>query len=111
MGKEAKGFEFRKFATPRIIGGIVIAVIVLWALSIILGPSEGLSPQHQTAGHDSAAATAPKDDHGAGQATTVAAKDAPSGSHAVAKAPATENSLAAQTQAPTASQVQSPVVL
>ena len=37
MGKNAKGFEFRKFATPRIIGGIAIAIIILWALSIIFG--------------------------------------------------------------------------
>ena len=27
MGNEAKGFEFRKFATPRIIGSIAIAII------------------------------------------------------------------------------------
>lgn len=36
----AKRFEFRKFATPRIIGSIAIALIVLWALSIIFDSSE-----------------------------------------------------------------------
>jgi hypothetical protein len=40
MGKTAKGFEFKKFATPRIVGGIAIVIIVLWALSIIFGPSQ-----------------------------------------------------------------------
>ena len=40
MGKNAKGFEFKKFATPRIVGGIAIVIIVLWALSIIIGPSQ-----------------------------------------------------------------------
>lgn len=36
-GEDAKGFEFRKFATPRIIGGIAIVVVVLWAMTIIFG--------------------------------------------------------------------------
>ncbi len=40
MGKDAKGVEFKKFATPRIVGGIAIVIIVLWALSIIFGPSQ-----------------------------------------------------------------------
>ena len=44
MGDNAKGFEFQKFATPRIIGGIAIAVIILWALSIIFTASRG--PSH-----------------------------------------------------------------
>lgn len=39
-GDSTKGFEFRKFATPRIIGGVVIIIIVLWALSIIFSSSE-----------------------------------------------------------------------
>lgn len=40
MGNEAKGFEFRQFATPRIIGSIAIAIIVLWALILIFGSSD-----------------------------------------------------------------------
>jgi len=43
--ESAKGFEFRKFATPRIIGGIAIVLIVLWALSIIFDSSKGPSSQ------------------------------------------------------------------
>lgn len=42
-GESAKGFEFKKFATPRIIGSIAIAVIVLWALSIIFSSPQGPS--------------------------------------------------------------------
>ncbi len=44
MEKNAKGFEFSKFATPRIIGGIAIAIIILWALSNIFG-----TPQNKPA--------------------------------------------------------------
>ncbi|HSO20821.1 MAG TPA: DUF2333 family protein [Desulfosarcina sp.] len=45
-GDNAKGFEFRKFATPRIVGGIAILVVVLWAMTIIFGSSkEPASPQ------------------------------------------------------------------
>ena len=40
-GESTKGTGFRKFATPRIIGGIGIAVVVLWALTLIFGSSEG----------------------------------------------------------------------
>ena len=106
MGKEAKGFGFKKFATPRIIGGIVIVVIVLWALAIIFGPSESLSPQHhRTAGHDSAAATAHKDAADTGHAP--AAKTAPAQSHAVATASKTEDSHAAATHTPPSSQAHS----
>ena len=43
-GDNAKGFEFKKFATPRIIGGIAIVVIVLWALTIIFGSPGGPPP-------------------------------------------------------------------
>ena len=43
--ESAKGFEFRKFATPRIIGGIAIVLIVLWALSIIFDSPKGPSSQ------------------------------------------------------------------
>jgi hypothetical protein len=43
MGNNAKGFEFSKFATPRIIGGIAIAIIILWALSVIFGSPNGSS--------------------------------------------------------------------
>ncbi len=39
-GEGTKGTGFKKFATPRIIGGIGIAVVVLWALTLIFGPSE-----------------------------------------------------------------------
>ena len=39
-GDSAKGFNFKAFATPRIIGGIVIIIIVLWALSILFGTSD-----------------------------------------------------------------------
>lgn len=62
-GDSAKGFEFKKFATPRIIGGIVIALIVLWALSVIFdssgGPSStmptGVKPQMAADGHSNTA--------------------------------------------------------
>ena len=39
-GEGTKGTGFRKFATPRIIGGVGIAVVVLWALTLIFGSSE-----------------------------------------------------------------------
>ncbi len=65
MEKNAKGFEFRKFATPRIIGGIAIAIIILWALSIIFGSPQG-PPSKNTAArqHDSAAARSPSGSDG-----------------------------------------------
>jgi hypothetical protein len=70
MEKNAKGFEFKKFATPRIIGGIAIAVIVLWALSIIFTSSEGPSSKSGAARqHDSATETAHSG--GAGQNKTT----------------------------------------
>ena len=81
MGKDANGFEFRRFATPRIIGGIAIAVIVLWALSIIFTSPEGPSSRgitakgHSTATADTAAQAAPAV-HGAGAAGS---HDAPVG--------------------------------
>ena len=59
MGQEAKGSDFKKFATPRIIGGIAIVIIVLWALAIIFGTSEGPSSSNRTAGHKSAAVSTP----------------------------------------------------
>ena len=63
MGDNTKGFEFKKFATPRIIGGIVIVVIILWALSAIFTYPEGQSSRSRSARqHDSAATT----DHAAG---------------------------------------------
>ncbi|MFO7714645.1 DUF2333 family protein [Desulfosarcina sp.] len=43
MGSNAKGFEFSKFATPRIIGGIAITIIILWALSVIFSSPNGRS--------------------------------------------------------------------
>ncbi len=36
-----KGSEFKKFLTLRMIGGVVIIVVVLWALGVILGFVEG----------------------------------------------------------------------
>ncbi|BBO74452.1 hypothetical protein DSCW_18690 [Desulfosarcina widdelii] len=53
MGNEAKGFEFRKFATPRIIGGIVIAIVVLWALILIFGSSDVPSSRQTDSEHAS----------------------------------------------------------
>jgi hypothetical protein len=38
--EKAKRLGFRKFATPRVIGGIAIAIVVLWALSAIFGTSD-----------------------------------------------------------------------
>jgi len=102
MGKEAKGFEFKKFATPRIIGGIAIVVIVLWALSIIIGPSEGLSPRHQTAGHDSPAATAHQATDSSGHAART--EEEATGSHGARAVPEAESSHAAATQAAPAAQ-------
>ena len=58
MGDKAKGFEFQKFATPRIIGGIAIAVIILWALSIIATSPRGPShTEHDTKQESPAVAT------------------------------------------------------
>ena len=63
MEKNAKGFEFSKFATPRIIGGIAIVIIILWALSIIFatpqGPTSEDTPVRQL---DSVAANSPTSD-------------------------------------------------
>ncbi len=67
-----KGSEYKKFATPRIIGGVAIAVIILWALSIFFGPSDKqASKDTADKSQDSAVTTvAPhKDDH------TTKAKD------------------------------------
>lgn len=64
MGNNSKGFEFKKFATPRIIGGIAIVVIVLWALSIIFSASKDpASKQHAQYGESPASTvhTASKD--------------------------------------------------
>ncbi len=48
-----KGADFKKFATPRIIGGIAIAIIVLWALSLIFGSTDDTpSKNEQRASHD-----------------------------------------------------------
>ncbi len=58
MGNNAKGFEFKKFATPRIVGGIAIVAIVLWALSIIFGPSQKPSSKNMAeTPHDSVTAS------------------------------------------------------
>lgn len=93
-GDMIKGFEFKKFATPRIIGGIVIVVIVLWALVALFGtpyetPHQATAPTDdspvaphtvttggngtastQAGGHDTPAATADQ-----GHGTTAAAHD------------------------------------
>ena len=73
MGNNAKGFEFKKFATPRIVGGIAIAVIVLWALSIIFGSSKGPSSKNMAEKpHDSVMATdASQSAHQAGSTETA----------------------------------------
>lgn len=55
MGNEAKGFEFKQFATLRIIGSIVIAIIVLWALILIFGSSDVPSSKQLNGGHASPA--------------------------------------------------------
>jgi len=55
MGNEAKGFEFKQFATPRIIGSIAIAIIVLWALILIFGSSDVPYSKQATGGHTSPA--------------------------------------------------------
>ena len=66
----AKGFDFKAFATPRIIGGIVIIIIVLWALTILFGTSDKpeTSPgaTHQSTASHEASATA---DHEATETT------------------------------------------
>ncbi|MBR9987901.1 MAG: DUF2333 family protein [Desulfosarcina sp.] len=79
MEKNAKGFEFRKFATPRIIGGIAIMIIVLWALSIIFGTPQGPSSDETAVRQlDSPAATAAAD-HGSPTATGVVGQRATAG--------------------------------
>jgi hypothetical protein len=55
MGNETKGFEFKQFATPRIIGSIAIAIIVLWALILIFGSSDVPSSKLTSSGHTSSA--------------------------------------------------------
>jgi hypothetical protein len=77
MGNEIKGLEFKKFATPRIIGGIAIVIIVLWALSVIFGSSEGSSSKQHAARHDSAAKTAHTGGHQAGDVHDAASHDEP----------------------------------
>jgi hypothetical protein len=70
MGKNAKGFEFRKFATPRIIGGIAIVIIILWALSIIFGtPQDPTSEDTALRQLDSPVATAPAGSDGRSKTT------------------------------------------
>jgi hypothetical protein len=58
MGNNAKGFEFKKFATPRIIGGIAIVVIILWALSTIFISSEGPTIKSRAVRQQDSTATA-----------------------------------------------------
>ena len=81
-GDSAKGFNFKKFATPRIIGGILIIVIVLWALAIIFGTSEqpasSTTAEHQPATTEVAATssdhqpdTVEPDNHAPAPSTTA----------------------------------------
>ncbi|BBO88213.1 DUF2333 family protein [Desulfosarcina ovata] len=52
-GDRAKGFEFKKFATPRIIAGVAIAIIVLWALVVIFSsPVPTAPPDSAGTSHD-----------------------------------------------------------
>jgi hypothetical protein len=62
-GDSTKGFEFKKFATPRIIGGIVIIIIVLWALSIIFSSSEKQASRTVSEGQDATPVAATPADH------------------------------------------------
>ncbi|MEE4219475.1 MAG: DUF2333 family protein [Xanthomonadales bacterium] len=65
MEKNAKGFEFSNFATPRIIGGIAIAIIILWALSLIFDrPQDPTSEGSAVRQLDSAVANSPASDDG-----------------------------------------------
>jgi len=79
----AKGFNFKAFATPRIIGGIVIIIIVLWALTILFGtsdkPETSADAAHPSTSSHGATATS---DH---EATTTA------GSHASASSAAAQH--------------------
>ena len=63
---DKKGSDYKKFATPRIIGGIAIAVIILWALSIFFGPTkEEMTGETAAVSHESAkpASVSHSDDH------------------------------------------------
>lgn len=88
MGNDAKGFEFKKFATPRIIGGIAIVVIILWALSVIFGSSKGPAmKRHARTVEPAASITQTADDDHTRPATAdhqAAAKRAADGGHAAA---------------------------
>jgi hypothetical protein len=76
-GDSTKGFEFRKFATPRIIGGVVIIIIVLWALSIIFSSSERPASSAISQTPDSAHVSTPP-------ATSGQPTDATQGDHTAA---------------------------
>jgi len=93
MGKEAKEFDFKRFATPRIIGGIAIVVVVLWALSVILGSPQGPASKPATDHPETAVATARQTAATAGQTAQSTAEA--TGSHAAAESPAAEGSHAA----------------
>jgi len=45
-GESGKGIGFKKYATPRVIGGIAIAIVVLWLLTLIFGSSEKAPTKH-----------------------------------------------------------------
>ncbi len=73
MVKNAKGFEFKKFATPRIVGGIAIALIVLWALSIIFSSPPGPISRSGDGRQDGSMAAAAHSGSDAQSQTTLAA--------------------------------------
>jgi hypothetical protein len=45
-GESGKEIGFKKYATPRVIGGIAIAIVVLWLLTLIFGSSEKAPTKH-----------------------------------------------------------------
>jgi hypothetical protein len=107
-GDNAKGFEFKKFATPRIIGGIAIVVIVLWVLTIIFsspgGPPPASSPDRpspqSSAAHqsDSVAPSAHSETVGQSKKSLVKSPFTPvdfDKSHTTAAAEATEHTASA----------------
>lgn len=90
MGNNIKGFDFKKYATPRIIGGIAIVIIVLWALSIIFGSPDGSSSKRVAERpHDAAQATSHSGAAGGHQPADAAHRPAPDAAakgHATASA-------------------------
>ena len=79
----AKGFNFKAFATPRIIGGIVIIIIVLWALTILFGtsdkPETSTGVPHEATATSDHEATGTAGDHAS--ASSAAAQHASDDTH------------------------------